>query len=105
MSIPVDVAELERALEHFGPGYLLTVSAASAVKAVSVRPELVDGAFVVTAPGRGSVTNAGTNANVTLLFPPVADDGLTLLVDGMAFVHGDDVRVEPTGAVLHQGAS
>ena len=105
MSIPVDVNELERVLADFGTGYLLTVSAAHAVKAVSAAPALVDGTLVVSGPGRGSVANVGANPTVTLLFPPVVAGGNTLLVDGLATVSGDDVRVEPTGAVLHRAAA
>jgi hypothetical protein len=104
MSIPVDVAELGRALEDFRLGYLLTVSATGTVKAVSVAPELVDGSMLVTGPGRGSVANASANPAVTLLYPPRDEGGMTLLVDGTAAVDGDDVRVTPTGAVLHKAA-
>jgi len=105
MSVLVDVADLERVLADFGTGYLLTVSAASAVKAVSVAPGLVDGALVVAGPGRGSIANAGANPAVTLLFPPRVAGGLSLLVDGTAEVVGDDVRIQPTGAVLHKSVS
>lgn len=105
MSVLVDLADLGRVLEGFGTGYLLTVSAASAVKAVSVAPELVDGSLVVISPGRGSVANADLNPSVTLLFPPRVAGDLSLLVDGRATVDGGDVRITPTGAVLHKSVS
>lgn len=105
MSVPVDVADLERVLADFGTGYLLTVSAASSVKAVSVAPMLVDGVLVVSGPGRGSLANSGANPAVTLLFPPRVPGDLSLLVDGTAAVGGDDVRIQPTGAVLHKSVS
>jgi hypothetical protein len=101
MSIPVDVADLAKALEDFDRGYLLT-TADGRVKAVSARARVDDGTLLVPAPGRGSVANVGVSPAVTLLFPPLADGGLTLLVDGTAAVEGDDVRVTPTGAVLHK---
>lgn len=104
MSIPVDVGELAGALRDFGAGYLLTVSEPGRVKAVSVEPELVDGALVVHGPGRGSSTNIAGNPAVTLLFPPPEPRGYTLLVDGTAEVDGDDVRVVPGHAVLHRPA-
>ncbi len=104
MSVVVDLADLERVLGDFGTGYLLTVSRSPTVKAVSVAPTLVDGELHVPGPGRGSVTNAGHNAAVTLLFPPRTEGGLTLLVDGTAAVDGDDLRIRPTGAVLHKAA-
>ena len=104
MSIPVDVADLGDTLTLFGRGYLLTASAEGRVKAVSVLPVLVDGAFVVSGPGRGSLANAGAQPSVTLLWPPQEPGGHTLLVDGTAEVDGDDVRVTPTGDVLHRAA-
>jgi len=105
MSVPVDVADLERVLAGFGAGYLLTVSAASSVKAVSVAPTSTGGDLLVSGPGRGSIANCGANPAVTLLFPPRVAGDLSLLVDGTATVDGDDVRIRPTGAVLHKSVS
>lgn len=105
MSIPVDVADLAQALTDFGPSYLLSASADGRVKAVAVEPGMVDGALVVTGPGRGTSANIAANSAVTVLFPPRVVRGFTLLVDGTAEVDGDDVRVTPTSAVLHRPAS
>ncbi|MEJ7834228.1 MAG: pyridoxamine 5'-phosphate oxidase family protein [Nocardioides sp.] len=104
MSVPVEVGELATALADFGAGYLLTASAAGRVKAVSVRPELVEGVLVMTSPGRGSVGNAAANPQVTVLWPPIEAGAMSLIVDGAAEVVGDDVRVRPTGAVRHKSA-
>ncbi|MEJ7650658.1 MAG: hypothetical protein WKF57_16720 [Nakamurella sp.] len=104
MSIPVDVADLERALAGFGAGYLMTTSARGTVKAVTVEPTLTGGALVVSRPGGGTLRNLSGNTAVTLLFPPVEARGFTLLVDGTGAVDGEDVRVTPTGAVLHRPA-
>jgi len=105
MSIPVDLADLARALEDFGPGYLLTVSAAGTVKVVTVEPTVADGVLLVEGPGQGTLGNLAGNGSVTLVFPPQEPKGFTLLVDGTAEVAGDDVRVRPSGAVLHRPAS
>jgi hypothetical protein len=105
MSIPVDVADLNTALADFGAGYLLTAGAGGKVKAVTVEPRILEGRMVVAGPGRGSVANVGANAFVTVLFPPLAQRGYTLLVDGEASLHGEDVIIVPTGAVLHRPAS
>jgi Pyridoxamine 5'-phosphate oxidase len=105
MSIPVDVADLGRALEGFGAGYLLTTSADGRVKVVTVEPSVTDGAVLVPGPGRGTLGNLAGNPAVTLVFPPLEHRGFTLLVDGTAEAEGDDVRVAPTGAVLHRPAS
>ena len=49
MSIPVDVADLARALEDFGAGYLLT-NRDGAVKVVTVEPSVEDGVVKVQGP-------------------------------------------------------
>ncbi|MDX6371475.1 MAG: hypothetical protein QOD98_463 [Nocardioidaceae bacterium] len=104
MSIPVEVADLAKALDDFGAGYLLT-NRAGAVKVVTVEPTVTNGVVLIEGPGRGTVANLAENAAVTLVFPPREPRGFTLLVDGTAEVAGDDVRVSPTGAVLHRPAS
>ena len=88
MSIPVDVADLAKALDDFGAGYLLTVSAEGRVKAVTVEPRVEDGVVVVPGPGKGSTANIAANPDVTVLFPPREHHGFTLLVDGTATVEG-----------------
>ena len=104
MSIPVAIADLAKALEDFGAGYLLT-TAGGVVKVVTVEPTVVDGVVLVAGPGKGTVANLADNAAVTLVFPPALPKGFTLLVDGRGALAGDDVRITPTGAVLHRPAS
>jgi hypothetical protein len=105
MSIPVDVTDLEKALEDFGAGYLLTVGGRGTVKVVTVEPSVTDGVVLVAGPGQGTIGNLAGNAAVTLVFPPREPKGFTLLVDGTGEVAGENVRVTPTGAVLHRPAS
>jgi hypothetical protein len=102
MSIPVDVADLGQALADFGAGYLLTVGGQGTVKVVTVEPVVQGGALLVSGPGKGTIANLAGNAAVTLVFPPTEPRGFTLLVDGTAEAVGEDVRVTPTGAVLHR---
>jgi hypothetical protein len=99
MSIPVELADLARALEDFGAGYLMTTTGA-AVKVVTVEPVLDDGVLLVTRPGKGTVRNLAENPAVTLVFPPREEKGFSLLVDGTGSVEGEDVRVSPGTAVL-----
>ena len=101
MSVLVDLADLPARLQEFDRGYLLT-SRDGLVKAVSVRAVPEGGSLRIPAPGRGSVANVGANPHATLLFPPPADPGMSLLVDGTGVADGEDVLVTPTGAVLHK---
>lgn len=105
MSIPVDVAALEQVLSAYAAGYLITVSGAGTPKVVTVEPMVLAGAVVVAVPGKGSLANAAGRPAVTLVFPPREERGFTLLVDGTAAVDGDDLRIEPTSAVLHRPAA
>lgn len=104
MSVVVDLAEIPDRLREFDRGYLLTASD-GLVKAVSVRATAQSGALVVAAPGGGSLRNIGANPSVTLLFPPLEAGGMSLLVDGRAAADGADVRVTPSGAVLHRSVA
>ena len=101
MSVPVEIADIPDRLAELGRGYLLT-SRDGLVKAVSVRATWEDGTLVVAKPGPGSLRNVAANPPVTLLFPPLVDPGMTLLVDGTATSEGDDVRITPTSAILHR---
>ena len=87
MSIPVDVADLRRALEDFGAGYLLTTTGGT-VKVVTVEPTVTDGVLLVAGRARGRCANLAANPAVTLVFPPREPKGFTLLVDGTGEVDG-----------------
>jgi hypothetical protein len=102
MSIPVAPADLVRTLQDFGPGYLMTTTPECTVKVVTVEPTAADGVLLVTRPGKGTVRNLAENPAVTLVFPPAEPRGFSLLVDGTGVVEGEDVRVTPSGAVLHR---
>ena len=104
MSVLVDLADLPKTLEDFDRGYLLT-SKDGLVKAVSSRAVVAGDTLVVAGPGRGSVANVRANPSVTLLFPPPGGSGMSLLVDGTAEVAGEDVLINPTGAVLHKSVA
>lgn len=104
MSVPIAVEDIGKALTDYGAGYLLTTSRGR-VKVVSVEPRMREVAvLVVPTPGHGTSANIAANPQVTLVFPPLAQGGFTLLVDGTAELVGDDVVVTATSAVLHRAA-
>lgn len=109
MSIAVPLPDVAAAVHEFGSvGYLLTVGEDG-------RPR----ANHLTFSGQGSTVRAGiggrTAANlaarpaVSLLFPPVTIEGMTLIVDGDATVEDPEaevptVVVSATWAVRHRPA-
>lgn len=104
MSVLVELADIPARLADFDRGYLLTTKD-GLVKAVSVRAVPEGGGLRIATPGRGSVANVGANPNLTLVFPPLTNPGMSLLVDGVGAVDGEDVVVTPAGAVLHKPVS
>ena len=103
MSVMVDIADLAGALAGRPWAYLLTVGPDLRVHALAVDARL-DGSVFRLVTGRGSRANAVERPEVTLVFPPVAAGGMSLIVDCTATVDGDEVVVRPTGAVLHRSA-
>lgn len=104
MSIPVALADLDDVLRLYGDGYVLTAGADATVRAVSVRASY-DGATLEVRASRSTAANVAAGSVVTLLFPPVAPETYTLIVDGKGEVDGDRLRVTPTAAVLHRPPS
>ena len=103
MSIAVELDGVREQVARFGPSpYVLTVSADARPHAVSINV-LWDGDVLVASVGRKTVTNAGANNSVSLLWPPVENGGYSFIVDGVASVTpGDDggmMRFEPKGLI------
>ncbi|WP_310962681.1 pyridoxamine 5'-phosphate oxidase [Nocardioides terrisoli] len=108
MSIPVDPQRLAEALGDFDGGYLLSTSGDGRVKVVAVEPRVDpdSGArLLVDRPGKGSAANVAANRAVTLLFPPRAHHGYSLIADGSADGDADRMAVTVSGAVLHRPSS
>ncbi|MFM7044265.1 MAG: pyridoxamine 5'-phosphate oxidase family protein [Ilumatobacteraceae bacterium] len=103
MSIIVGIPELASAVAQRPWGYLLTVGPDLRVHALAVATALDDGVFRIAA-GRSTCSNAAERPEVTVVFPPLEDGGMSLIVDGTADVEGTVVCVRPTGAVLHRAA-
>ena len=104
MSIPVDLVRLREEVTRFGPScYLLTVTDDGRPHAVAVSVAWADNALRVSA-GRTTRANAARRPSVSLLWPPVDDEGFSLIVDGLASVNEAEaeVTVQPDKAVLHR---
>jgi hypothetical protein len=104
VSIPVEIADLERAMTEHDTAYLLS-NLDGRTHVVTVDPRVVDEVLVVDEPGRRTSANLSANACCTLVFPPREPHGYTLLVDGVATLTGAGLEIRPDTAVLHRPAS
>ncbi|MGC1209229.1 MAG: hypothetical protein WA880_14870, partial [Ornithinimicrobium sp.] len=104
MSIKVEKSELADAIAGRPYAYLLSPGR-DRPHVVQVVPTLADGVMFADAPGRSAVTLAQSHPSVTLLYPPDAADGYSLIVDGTAHAHGDDLHISVDHAVLHRRAT
>jgi hypothetical protein len=104
MSTQVDVGKLADQVENYGYAYVMTVGDSGRVHAVAVHPTVVDGAVVVTEAGGRTLRNAAARPAISLVWPPAADGGYSLIVDGDARQDDGILRIAPTRAVLHRAA-
>jgi hypothetical protein len=102
MSIGVELDEVREQTARFGASpYLLTVSddGRPHATAVTVRWE---GDELVAGVGRRSAANVADRPDISLLWPPVDDEGFSLIVDGRAEVRDGEVVITPEHAILHR---
>ena len=108
MSIRVEMADLPEEIVRRGPGYLLSSIMDSRPHAAHLRFQVAaaDGQVQLRTPaGNTARANCRMRPAVTVLFPPVDDDGYSLIVDGEARVDDEDhVIIVAVGAVLHRPA-
>lgn len=104
MSIAVELQQLQAVIERYRFAYLLTRNPDGAPHAVAVSPVLEAGRLRVSGLGRRSRAFAQASPAVGLLWPPQAEGGHSLIVDGQAVLDGEVLRVTPTRAVLHRPA-
>ena len=101
MSIAVDLAALREQATASGPAVVLvSVRDGDRPHVVSAVVRWIDAGLAVAA-GTGTRANVAQAPTVTLLWPAAGQD-YSLIVDGTARVHGEDVVIEPTRAVLHR---
>ena len=103
MSIPVAVTDLEATLVDFLWGYLVSVNAEPRAHLRAVPTRFLDGVLLARV-GEGTKVNVAERPKVTMVFPPSAAGGMSLIVDGDATVRDDDIVLTPTSAVLHRAA-
>lgn len=105
MSIPVALPELAVTAARYRFAYLLTVNAEGAPRALAIVPRVAaDGVLAIAHVGASTRANVAARSMISLVWPPAAADGYSLIVDGVASVAGEGVRVVPTHAVLHRPA-
>lgn len=89
--------------------FLLTSDDDGRPHAIAVALRL-DGDRLVGPCGRTSSRNATARPAVSVLWPPDAPEGYSLIVDGDAAIHASDaggatVAIAPTHAILHRPAA
>lgn len=109
MTVPVPLEKLRAALEERdGNAYLLTVADDARPHAVHVAVRWQGDALAVEV-GRRSAANAAARPLVSLLYPPRAEGGYSLIVDGTATGAppgaGQRLLITPSLAVLHRPAA
>ena len=84
MSVKVDLDTLTDTLRDFSFAYLVTVGDDFRAHTVAVDPTLTAGALHIGGVGNSTRRNASAHPAVTLVWPPRAPGGYTLIVDGAA---------------------
>jgi len=105
MSVKVDLDQLAEELANFTFGYLITVGDDYRAHTVAADPVFTEGVLDLGPVGRTTRRNAESHPDVTLVWPPRQPGGYTLIVDGAAGLTDAELRVVPTGAVLHRPAT
>ena len=104
----MELEAIRQQIAEFGDrAYLVTVTDDQRPHVVSAVVRL-GGDHLVVGAGRRTRANLAARPMVTLLWPPVTDDGeYSLLVDGtvdLPIAEECDVAITPTSAVLHRVA-
>jgi hypothetical protein len=100
----VSLERLRDEVARFGVHpFILTVSDAGRPHAVAATVAW-DGAHLVGGCGRSTAANAAARPEISLLWPPLEEEGYSLIVDGVATVDDQQIRLQPSKAVLHRSA-
>lgn len=101
MSVTVDLTALREQTAASGPAvFLITVRDGGRPHVVSAEVRW-EGDVLVVPAGDRTRANVAERPAITLLWPAPGED-YGLIVDGTATAGDGEVRIEPTGAVLHR---
>ncbi|MEB4208539.1 pyridoxamine 5'-phosphate oxidase family protein [Mycobacterium sp. 94-17] len=105
----VDLAALAHALADYPYAYLITVDDEYRAHTVTVEPHLREAVLDVGLIGGRTRDNLARRPDVTLLWPPAAPGGYSLIVDGTAELTDAGAKtarltVVVTRALLHRDA-
>ena len=71
---------------------------------MAVTPSWLEGELVIEGTGKRTRANALERPAVGMVWPPLEEGGYSLIVDGEARMDGEQLRIQPTRAVLHRPA-
>ena len=109
VSVAVEPRELAAVATGHGPtAFVLTVGDDGRTRVIHVRVDIDDQGVIRAVVGRGAAANAVVRPDVVVLWAP-ADDGFSLIADGVATVDGQPrpdtpITIEVSSAVRHRPA-
>jgi hypothetical protein len=104
VSVSVSLERLRDEVARFGAHpFILTVSEAGRPHAVAATVAW-EGEELVGGCGRSTAANATARPEISFLWPPFEAEGYSLIVDGVAEVDDQQIRLRPSRAVLHRSA-
>lgn len=104
MSIQVTLPELAETLTRYTFAYLMSVGDDDKAYVVSVSTTIDGDTLLLTGAGRRAGSNLAARPSATLVYPPADPGEMSLIVDGIGSLRGEDVVVTFTGGVLHRPA-
>ncbi len=104
MSIPISPAQLKDVLARFGSASLIT-KADPHVKILTVDVLVESGAVIVEEIRESTRANIAADPHVTLIWQTRTRHGWTLIVDGIARLDGDRLRITMESGMLHRPRS
>lgn len=102
MSIAVALGDLAATISQYGQHAYVITTGPDLRPRISHSRVTCEGTRLMCSVGRSTLTNAAERGHVVVVWPPSADDQLTLIVDGTGAVDGDALEVTASAAVLHR---